>query len=101
MKYNHHFTVRLNTGEIKEQDRISASVPEFIADMMAFGELEPNQIVSIRRDSTYEDGKTYTYEAKDEESIKEVLEATLATLNEYKFWVNMARKDIKAYLDIA
>lgn len=99
MKYNHHFTVRLNTGEIKEQDRINVSVPEFIADMMVFGELEPNQIVSIRRDSTYEDGKTYTYEAKDEDSIKEVLEATLTTLNEYKFWVNMARKDIKAYLD--
>ena len=101
MKYNHHFTVRLNTGEIKEQDRISASVPEFIADMIVFGELEPNQIVNIRRDSIYEDGKTHTYEAKEEDSIKKVLEAALTTLNEYKFWVNIARKDIEAYLDIS
>lgn len=100
MKYNNHFTLRLTTGEIKEQDRLSASVPEFIADQMIYCALEPNQIVSIRRDS-YRDGKTYTFEAKDEDSIKEVLDATISTLNEYEFWVNMAKKDIKAYLDKA
>lgn len=98
MKYSNHFTIRLTTGEIKEQDRISASVPEFIADMMAYGILEPNQIVSIRRDSTI-DGETNSMEWTEKKQIREILDATLRTLDEYQFWIKMAKKDIKTFLE--